>query len=198
MSFVYFIKPVGMPGPIKIGCSYTPYNRLDALKCWSPWPLEVVAIIPGNYGLESKIHGHFLAHHSHKEWFHAAPDILILIEKLKAGVPIGEIIDLGTRTGSIRKRSGVGASLLWTPSRRLLMGYVQRIRWAEEKLKRRLGVRLVVTQHLSDIIGRWRGSNRFPSVSPTDAELAELDTALADPAQHFISAELRWPKQEAA
>jgi hypothetical protein len=27
-QYVYFIKPIGLSGPIKIGCSYIPANRL--------------------------------------------------------------------------------------------------------------------------------------------------------------------------
>lgn len=41
MKRVYFIKPVGMAGPIKIGCSYTPewrYERSVRARCRAvPW-----------------------------------------------------------------------------------------------------------------------------------------------------------------
>jgi hypothetical protein len=35
-SYVYFIKPVGLPGPIKIGFSVNTRERLLSLGAWSP------------------------------------------------------------------------------------------------------------------------------------------------------------------
>lgn len=101
-TYVYFIKPVGMPGPIKIGCSFMPEKRLADIAAWSPWPLEIVVTIPGDADLEKNIHECFALHHSHKEWFHAHPDILLLTERLKAGVEITEAMDLSDRRGNIR------------------------------------------------------------------------------------------------
>lgn len=49
---VYFIKPVGLAGPIKIGCSYSPEKRRSALDCWSPFALEIIAQIDGGANLE--------------------------------------------------------------------------------------------------------------------------------------------------
>ena len=48
--YVYFIKPVGMEGPIKIGCSIMPTERLEGLAVWSPFPLEIVAAIQAESG----------------------------------------------------------------------------------------------------------------------------------------------------
>lgn len=36
-THVYFIKPIGMDGPIKIGCSDKPARRLITLAAWSPF-----------------------------------------------------------------------------------------------------------------------------------------------------------------
>lgn len=52
---VYFIRPVGMDGPVKIGGSGVPKNRLNNLMTWSPFPLEVAATDDGGYPLERRI-----------------------------------------------------------------------------------------------------------------------------------------------
>ena len=45
MTYVYFIKPIGMDGPIKIGCSVSPDRRRETLEWWCPFPLEILAEI---------------------------------------------------------------------------------------------------------------------------------------------------------
>jgi hypothetical protein len=54
--YVYFIKPVGMDGPIKIGCSNIPEHRLVSLSMWSPFPLEIIGKTPGNLKDEGFLH----------------------------------------------------------------------------------------------------------------------------------------------
>lgn len=34
--FIYFLRPIGWDGPVKIGCSNYPMLRLNALMAWSP------------------------------------------------------------------------------------------------------------------------------------------------------------------
>ena len=66
-TFVYFLKPVRKKGPIKIGCSFRPVSRLTAMMSWSPYKLEIVAQIEGDFVLERKIHNCFADSHSHGE-----------------------------------------------------------------------------------------------------------------------------------
>lgn len=101
-QFVYFIKPVGMDGPIKIGCSWKPVDRLQSLACWSPYPLEIAATVDGGFSLEWNIQNCFADSHSHHEWFHATPRLLAAVEALKAGVPVHEAIDLNDTRGDLR------------------------------------------------------------------------------------------------
>jgi hypothetical protein len=82
---VYFIKPVGFDGPIKIGCSALPVSRRDALAHWSPFPLEILAEIEGGLSLERRFHYHFHAWHEHREWFTATPELLTAIAAINAG-----------------------------------------------------------------------------------------------------------------
>lgn len=82
---VYFLRPVGVPGPVKIGWSVLPTERLRAYQSWSPIPLELVARTPGAEPLEARFHSHFAHLHSHGEWFHAAPELDAMILAINGG-----------------------------------------------------------------------------------------------------------------
>lgn len=99
---VYFARPIGMDGPIKIGCSNHPLGRVIGLSEWSPFPLEVVATCPGGYALERNLHDCFAAWWSHKEWFRANPRLLAGIAALAAGAPVEQAFDLTDKSGDIR------------------------------------------------------------------------------------------------
>lgn len=85
MKWVYFLRPVGMDGPIKIGCSQLPARRLATFMSWSPWPLEIAARIEGPSALERRFHQQFIRHHSHGEWFKPHPAITAAIDAINAG-----------------------------------------------------------------------------------------------------------------
>jgi len=85
MKKVYFIKPVGMPGPIKIGCSRNPSTRRASLSTWSPFALEILAEIDGDTNLERRFHARFIHLHERREWFTAAPDLMAVIADIAAG-----------------------------------------------------------------------------------------------------------------
>lgn len=106
---VYFIKPVGLPGPIKIGFSTLGKARLMNISTWSPFPLEIVASAAGTVEIERAVHNCFAHCHSHREWFHAAPDLLAFIEKVRDGVAIGDAIDLSRPTGSVSRLKYIAA-----------------------------------------------------------------------------------------
>ncbi len=101
MKQVYFIRPVGAEGPVKIGFSSNIEKRLDQLSIWSPFPLEVAVAIEGDGTLERMLHCCFADLHTHKEWFKASPRISDLIAKLRAGVPVRDAIDLKAPTGKL-------------------------------------------------------------------------------------------------
>jgi hypothetical protein len=85
MKRVYFIKPIGMDGPIKIGCSQSPDGRRCTLESWSPFALEVIAEIDGDFAVERKFHKAFHHLHQRREWFASAPDLLAVIAAINAG-----------------------------------------------------------------------------------------------------------------
>lgn len=80
MKLIYFLRPVGQLGPIKIGCSKLPALRLETLTTWSPVRLELICSVPGTHKDERTLHGMFAKHHVHGEWFGASKDLLALID----------------------------------------------------------------------------------------------------------------------
>lgn len=82
---VYFLRPIGAAGPIKIGCSADPEGRLRTYMSWSPMPLEIVARIDGDQKLERRFHARFAAHHLHGEWFCNSEDLAAVIEAVSGG-----------------------------------------------------------------------------------------------------------------
>lgn len=83
-----------MEGPIKIGFSDQPERRLNELMMWSPFPLELVAMVPGDRTLEGMLHRAFSDAKSHWEWFHPVPDLLEAIERMAAGRQPNKSFDL--------------------------------------------------------------------------------------------------------
>lgn len=85
MKRVYFIKPIGMDGPIKIGCSIAPDRRRSSLELWSPFPLEIVAEYEGGNAIERRFHAMFASDHVHHEWFNRTDRLVGVIKAIKAG-----------------------------------------------------------------------------------------------------------------
>ncbi|WP_158809640.1 GIY-YIG nuclease family protein [Beijerinckia sp. L45] len=117
---IYLIKPVGMDGPIKIGCSHLPPKRLSELMHWSPVALEIVASFAGSTALEANLHSCLARSHSHKEWFFATNEVRQFIANILAGEPAEVAIDLGDKKGAPQRRSQ------WTPARRVKVSLCRR------------------------------------------------------------------------
>lgn len=193
--YVYFIRPVGAEGPVKIGCSQCPLERLSGLMDWSPVPLEVVATIPGYFDLERNIQECFLDQRSHREWFHASARLTELMEALRGGAKISDVLDLNDRRGRI------GNGRVYTDAHRLYLSYVHRL----SKIGSR---RCYANYHVSQpedvrkIISRWSGWGQRPRRQqvPTPEEFARLDEVLANPDLHFHKQLIRGrkPQQVAA
>lgn len=173
-SYIYFMKPVGMDGPIKIGCSYLPERRLSTLATWSPFKLEIITTIAGGQRLERNIHECFADFHSHREWFRAGQRLLDAISRLKAGEPVERVINLNNRVGSIRKGRCGGAN--WGEQTRQKMSILHRVRFA----LKRIGVEngCMIPAALEKVV---RASEvRMLTVD----ERAELDAFIANPQQY--------------
>lgn len=118
LSRVYFARPVGAEGPVKIGFSVCPEGRLEALTAWSPFPLEIAATIEGDQRLEMAFHTKFAEDHSHREWFKPSPELSQTIEAVRAGTFDTSSLPEPRRLPAHRKP--------WTPARRLAASYCRR------------------------------------------------------------------------
>lgn len=103
-GYVYFLRPVGQPGPIKVGHSAHPPSRLDAFQTWSPVPLELVSQFSATQTVERQVHDRFAKWHLHGEWFHPVEDLIALAEGVRDGKKVADLVDLSIKTGRIRRR----------------------------------------------------------------------------------------------
>ena len=103
MSRLYFIKPVGTDGPIKIGITTMLDKRLMEIACWSPVPLELLGSVTGDLSQESRIHRSFACDHSHREWFHATPRVRAFIDAVLAAGDLHPAIAQLEPEGHIRR-----------------------------------------------------------------------------------------------
>lgn len=128
MSRVYFIKPVGMDGPVKIGCSVSPNNRRSTLATWSPFALEIVADIEGGFELEKRFHALFAETHQRREWFgwsrRLAAVILAINDKSFDVATLPAPLNIVARDRA-KTRSGPPK---WTPEKRFQVSYYSRMR----------------------------------------------------------------------
>lgn len=79
-GLVYFVRS-GVGGPIKIGRSHRPYERLAAMQATSGEGLHLLGMVAGGAELERALHERFAADRLHGEWFAATPALLRHIRK---------------------------------------------------------------------------------------------------------------------
>ena len=82
--YVYFIRPVGENGPVKIGCSINPRDRVKQMTRRNR-PLELVAALGGDFFEERQFHTLFAADHIGKEWFFWTPALGEVMDAIAAG-----------------------------------------------------------------------------------------------------------------
>lgn len=121
---VYFLRPIGQRGPVKIGCSDYPMRRLQAFAQWSPAPLEIAALIPGDERLERRFHAKFAHLHSHLEWFREDPLLDATIDAIRAGT-----FDLAELPAPKRLAYRGGH----TPESKAAQSYTRRLRTLERR-----------------------------------------------------------------
>lgn len=98
MSAVYFMRPVGAAGPVKVGFSHQPAARLATYQAWSPVPLEIIATLEVKdtsnrlrgrsqvQMVERRFHERYLPWHLHHEWFQHNPLMAADIAAIEGGV----------------------------------------------------------------------------------------------------------------
>lgn len=96
MKEIYFLRPVGKQGPVKIGFAICAAHRLQVCQAWSPVPLEVAATlaVAGDdhsrrrhhaLAIERRFHLKYAAHRLHHEWFAANAALSADIESIRLG-----------------------------------------------------------------------------------------------------------------
>ncbi|MBL7128081.1 MAG: GIY-YIG nuclease family protein [Ignavibacteria bacterium] len=75
---IYFIKA---NDKIKIGYADDPSKRIPSIQTSSPFDLEVLLIIDGNYDKESELHKRFHGHRTSGEWFNYEESIKAFIKE---------------------------------------------------------------------------------------------------------------------
>lgn len=73
---LYFIQADAPRGPVKIGVAMRPMERLETLQVGCPYPLTLVAAVPGTVVIEHAIHEHLKEYRRVGEWFEPAPPVL--------------------------------------------------------------------------------------------------------------------------
>lgn len=186
-TYIYFIKPVGMDGPIKIGCSATTDQRLCDLAMWSPFPLEVMGKTPGTLKDEGFLHRCFSEYHSHHEWFYFTPALGETIKKILAS-SLDEVRGSLTPKKSIRRGRQKRAER--TENQKLEASFASRIGAVQRRLRKdnEKGI-WYAPADVRQIMRRWHGwpYRKTAGVPPTNVELARLEEYLAAPLVHSVN-----------
>lgn len=83
---IYFIRPAGEAGPVKVGATKRPVaKRLREMQRHSPVPLELAATAEGDFVIERRLHILLAAHHLYGEWFAACPLVDSILAHAVAG-----------------------------------------------------------------------------------------------------------------
>lgn len=82
-KLVYFLGA----GPfVKIGqARMSPQRRIKQLQTGCPYPIELLAWLPGGRERERALHRRFSQWRAQSEWFHATEEILAYVADIKAG-----------------------------------------------------------------------------------------------------------------
>jgi hypothetical protein len=77
---IYFVRS-GHAGPIKIGCSCNPDERIKSLCTATSWPIERMALMEGGPFLERQLHKRFAHLRIRGEWYDPGPDLIDFVQR---------------------------------------------------------------------------------------------------------------------
>lgn len=97
-QLIYFLRPKGEQGPIKIGLSRKPASRLRTYEIWSPAILELAASCHAHMNSEQFLHRHFLGDYLHGEWFEWSEELQQLIDHVAEHETLPDWVIEGTPT----------------------------------------------------------------------------------------------------
>jgi hypothetical protein len=173
-GFVYFIKPVGQDGPIKIGHSTFPPARLASLQTWSPVELELVAHFPAPRQVETDLHDRFARWQLRGEWFEASRELTDLIAGIRDGGRLRDLVDLSATTGKLQRRPNTKSPLAM-----VVGSYKLRVERARQKGGALRGRQLVLPTSVRTILSS-AGGYRQAYRALTAAEIDTLEAYIAD------------------
>lgn len=173
-GFVYFIKPVGQDGPVKIGHSTYPADRLPALQTWSPVDLELVTQFAAPRQTESDLHERFARWQVRGEWFEATPELTDLIAGIRDGGHLQDLIDLSAKTGKLTRRPNTKSALA-----KVVGSYKLRVERARQKGGALRGRQLDLPTPVRAILSS-AGGYRQAYRALTPSEIDTLEAYIAD------------------
>lgn len=80
-SNIYFVTAEGT-NFLKIGYATDVASRIDQIRAGCPYPMRVIASIPGTKQDEHQLHLRFRQFHNHNEWFRLEGDLLAYVDSL--------------------------------------------------------------------------------------------------------------------
>lgn len=89
---VYYLKPVGEDGPIKVGCSRYVKERMNVVNRWCPFELEIAHCERGEHVVERILHVRYRDLKIHGEWFRFGGILANDIHDLQSGISLSEIL----------------------------------------------------------------------------------------------------------
>lgn len=176
--YVYFLRPIGRSGPVKIGCSHVPLDRLAFFMAWAPEPLEIAAVYPGDHRVEHRFHALFKEYWSHREWFRAAPEITAAIAAINAGAFDPE---------TLPHRGVVNSHRVFTAEDRVAFSCRSRL----GRLKWNSGL-----EEPANVAASY--SKIFGTPEERDAAVALIEAYLADPIAYAKPMPYPWAKKKFA
>jgi hypothetical protein len=82
--FVYFMRRVDGTGPIKIGNTSAPQQRLREINLTCESELQILALAPGGFTAERAVHLKFASERIRGEWFSPSAELAEFIDKVEA------------------------------------------------------------------------------------------------------------------
>lgn len=179
---IYFFKPIGLDGPIKIGCSAVPARRMATYATWSPFPLELMGSIPGTAVDEQFLHGCFAESHSHCEWFNFTPALGTAIKSILAAQSVDAVRPHLVIRGSIHNKI---QRPRWSAARRQWHSFAARLRNTERTLRLRLGHSgaWFAPDDVHEILHRW---HKHTALDRPAADFARLEEYLSAPERYSV------------
>lgn len=189
---VYFMKPIGMAGPIKIGCSDLPERRLRTYDIWSPFPLELLATAPGSFWHERALHWLFRGSHSHGEWFYVDQALLSVIDHVRLNGVLPPLEASPANAKSRRRNPG-------RPNSRVKSALTGRISSAERHAFGYWG-KENRPAWVSDAVASWQGPHTPPPTADLVAKLEAyiLELRLRPKASRTLDDWMAWRAAKAA